>query len=329
MALTSADQATLDGILELISRRVELYQTGVQTTVQWKSQSGWSNAITKLDFVSKVGALPSVFSHEYGDFVIFRRLLGYIEVGNLVKRLLVENMLEIGQGKEPIPLQTQGRFGLDGKSRWPRSEWSEGPADVFSVHPNYQSFPDGPLIALDAPYYPSLRQVLFDFFGIVTQGWMQYLQGRVAIVVPDFRARIGKLFIALTHLRVDLECSFLQPVDLVVKVYAEGRNGRLVQQTIKPEEAFVQLDLTDWPSMVSVALLCAGTGETLDEKVYREGVSWRDPNVVVESPGPEIEQLILTGESETVEFSIRIDHRSCENGRCLRQYKVRHNCLWC
>jgi len=44
------------------------------------------------------------------------------------------------------------------------------------------------------------------------------------------------------------------------------------------------------------------TGDVLDEKVFREGVSWREPNVVVEPLAPEIEQLLLTGEGETVEF---------------------------
>jgi hypothetical protein len=172
----------------------------------------------------------------------------------------------------------------------------------------YQAFPpDGPLIALDAPYYPSLKEVLLDYFGIGTESWMQYLQGQVAIVVPDFRARIAKLLVALTYVRADFDCLFLKPTELVVKLYADSRNGRLVQKTIKTEEPFVQVDLTDGPSFVSVALLCAETGETLDQKGFREGVSWREPNVIVEAPVPELEQILLTGESETVEFREKLD----------------------
>src|SRR5260370_26134738 len=60
-----------------------------------------------------------------------------------------------------------------------------------------------------------------------------------------------------------------------------------------------------------MALICASTGDVLDEKVFREGVSWREPNVVVVEPlVPEIEQLLLTGEGETVEFKEKLDTNS-------------------
>jgi ATP-dependent DNA helicase RecG len=69
----------------------------------------------------------------------------------------------------------------------------------------------------------------------------------------------------------------------------------------------VQLDLSDKPSFACVALVCEATGETLHEKIFREGVSWREPDVVVEAVEPEIEQLLLTGESETVELREKLD----------------------
>src|SRR5208282_441879 len=202
-------------------------------------------------------------------------------------------------------------FYLGSDSRQQHSEWSRWPADVFIVQPGIgasQGFPpDKPLIALDAPYYPSLSRVLLDFFAIRNDGWSQYLQGQIAIVLPDFRARIAKLLIGLTHLRADFECKFLQPSDLVVKVYAENRIGRLIQETIRAENSFVQFDLTDRASLASVALICAATAEVLDEKVFQEGVQWRHPNVVVEPVGPEIEQILLMGEGETVEFREKLD----------------------
>jgi hypothetical protein len=100
---------------------------------------------------------------------------------------------------------------------------------------------------------------------------------------------------------------FLRPGDLVVKLYAEGANGRLVQETIKTENSFVEVPVADKPSFVSVAIVSAETGEALDERAFREGVNWRQPNVVVEPALPELEQLLLTGESETVEFREKLD----------------------
>jgi len=52
MAPTTSEE-TLDRVLELISRRTDTYQTGVQITVCWNSDSGWLNSITKLEFVRK------------------------------------------------------------------------------------------------------------------------------------------------------------------------------------------------------------------------------------------------------------------------------------
>ncbi len=130
------------------------------------------------------------------------------------------------------------------------------------------------------------------------------------IVLPDFRARISKLTVALTYVRADLECIFLQPSDLIMKAYAESRVGRLAQETINLQGPFVQLDLPDRASFVGMVLMCPSTGDVLDEKVFREGVSWREPNVVVEPLAPEIEQLLLTGEGETVEFKEKLDANS-------------------
>lgn len=67
------------------------------------------------------------------------------------------------------------------------------------------------------------------------------------------------------------------------------------------------INLTDTPSLVSLALVSKVTAETLHEKTFRAGVSWREPDVVVENSQPEIEQFLLTGESGTVEFKEKLD----------------------
>jgi hypothetical protein len=304
---TPAEVTALNCALELLSQRAQSYETGVQTTVCWKTGTGWVNLLTKLDFVRKGEALPAAFAHEYREIVIVRRLLSDGEVAELVKHLVSENLLETGHRIGSLTVQV--RFPIGGRTRWSHSEWSQWPTDVFMLEPpsGQSSAPDGPLIALDAPYYPSFDQVLSDFFAIRVQGYLNYFRGQVVVVLPDFRARISRLTIALAHLRADIECGTLQPTDLVVKVYAEGQIGRLVQETIYPKTRFVRLDLKDKPSFACVAVVCKATGETLHEKIFKEGVSWREPDVIVEAVEPEIEHLLLTGESETVELREKLD----------------------
>src|SRR5260370_18940755 len=309
----ATSEERLERVLELISKRTDTYQTGVQTTVCWNSDSGWLNSITKLEFIRKNEKAPAEIVNKYQNVHIIRRLLTPVEVGALLKKLVENHSLEMGADAEALP--HDARFSIGGRTRHPHSEWSKWPADIFDIQPSNSAGntwqPDQALIALNAPYYPSLEYVLSDLFGIRVQGWTNYLRGQVMVVLPDFRARISKLTVALTYVRADLECPFLQPTDLIMKTYAESRNVRLMQETTRLQKSFVQFDLPDRASFVSMALICASTGDVLDEKVFREGVPYRDPNVVVVEPlTPEIEQLLLTGEGETVEFKEKLDSNS-------------------
>jgi hypothetical protein len=304
----TTNEGTLERVLELISRRTDTYQTGMQTTVCWNSDAGWLNSITKLEFIRKDEKPPAELTSKYQSVQIIRRLLTPNEVSALLKQLAEKRSLEIGADIKELP--HDGRFSIGSKTRHPHSEWSQWPADIFDIQSNSATGqtwpPDQALIALNAPYYPSLEYVVSDLFGIRVQGWTNYLRGQVMVVLPDFRARIAKLTVALTYVRADLECVFLKPSDLVMKTYGESRTGRLVQETTRLHESFVQFDLLDRASFVSMALMCASTGDVLDEKVFREGVSWREPNVFVEPLAPEIEQFLLTGEGETVEFKVKL-----------------------
>jgi len=303
-------EETLERVLELISRRTDTYQTGVQTTVCWNSDSGWLNSITKLEFIRKDEKPPEELTNKYQSIQIFRRYLTPNKVGTFLKKLVEKHSLEIGADTKE--LSYDARFSIGGRTRHPHSEWSQWPADIFEIQPSNSGWPpDQALIAVNAPYYPSLEYVLADLFGIRVQSWTNYLRGQVLVVLPDFRARISKLTVALTYVRADLDCPFLQPTELIMKTYAESRTGRLMQETTRLQEPFVQFDLPDRASFVSMALMCASTGDVVDEKVFREGVPWREPNVVVEEPlATEIEQLLLTGEGETVEFKEKLDTNS-------------------
>ncbi len=306
----TTSEATLARVLELIERRTDTYESGVQTSVCWRSDSGWRNSVTKLEFTRKGEKSLAELSHEYPNISIVRRLLPQKAVAGFLTDLVEKRTLKL-DAKE---LSYEGAFSIGSKARQPHSEWSQWPADIFVIEQNTAAGqnwpPDQPLIDLNAPYYPSLGHVLSDLFGIRVQGWTNYLRGQVAVVLPDFRARISKLTVALTYVRADLECIFSQPSQLVIKAYAENRNGQLAQESIQLHEPTLQLDLPDRPSLVSIALLSASTGDVLDEKVFQEGASWRQPNVVVEPVAPEVEQLLLTGEGETVEFKEKLDANS-------------------
>lgn len=300
-------RSELNTILNFIAHRRSQYETGVQTTVYGKAGLTRQHLLTKVELVGKGETQPDAVTHEYPEIVISRRSLSSVELTNLVTRLVIENELEIAGDTTTLTLQW--RLSGAGRTRRNHSEWSRWPAEVFEFEPvNAQNFPGNtPLIALEAPYYPSLDQVLADFFHIRSQGWTNYLRGQVAVVIPDFRARIAKFTIAPTCLRADLECRFCEVTDLVAKVYAGNYGGRLLQETVPLTKPHLELELQHLATFACLALMCRTTKDVLDERVFKDGVSWREPGVIIEMPEQEIEQLLLSGESETVEFREKLD----------------------
>jgi hypothetical protein len=305
MPISEQEKATLNRILQLIPQRGGLfYETGVQTTVLARTPSGWRNLLTKFDFVCKGKPRPHEVSYEYEHVAIIRRLLSHAQVASVLEKLSKEDLLETGGPYGTVRLQSRLREGENTRS-YPR-EWTEWPSDIFTLEARtdeYGGWPrNEPLIATDLPYFPTLEHVLWQFFGFRQISWMDYFRGQVVFVLPDFRARISKLTIALGYLRADFECVFLRPDELVAKVHAENASRLLAQETVHLSEPGLQVDLDDRPTFASVALVSKPTGETLHLKSFQEGRGWQDPAVILETSQQEIEQMLLIGESETLEF---------------------------
>jgi len=303
MPITDQEKLVLSRMLQLIAERgSHFYETGLQTTVLSQAPSGWRNLLTKFDFVCKGMPRPGELRYEYPEVAIIRRLLSHAEVAALLEKLSNEDILETGGPRGGVPFQPRLLVGQ--KSWWSTREWTDWPADIFTIElqigigqPSYD-----PLVAADLPYFPRLEHVLWQIFGLRNPNWTNYFRGLVVVVLPDFRAKISKLTIALGYLKVDFESVFLQPEDLVAKVYAENSSRLLAQETVNPDKFSLQVDLEDRPTFASVALVSKPAGETLHIKSFEEGRGWQDPDVIFETSQQEIEQMLLVGENETLEF---------------------------
>ena len=309
MPPTEDDVSALNRISQVLSEREDHYDGGIQTTVLSKEPTGWKNLLSTLHFPRKGQAQPSPAHFEYGDSAIIRRQVPTGDVGTILKKLLHEGVLDAGKTDRQV--ESPVTFVKGAKDATPRSEWSKWPADVFTLEPIGQPFGSSPshksFVALDAPYYPSLKYVLLTLFGFTGPNWLGYFRGQVVIVLPDFRARISKLTVGLGFMKVDMEFSFLNPPECVAKVYAENFSGPLAQETIQVRDQTLQIDLNDKPTFASVVLILKATGEALDEKTFEEGARWQEPEVHVETSEQEIEQMLLVGEGDTIEFREKLN----------------------
>lgn len=301
MPVREHDRKTLNRIQQIVSSRSHTYETAVQTTVLGKLDAGWRNLLTLFTFVPKGAVAPHRLEHKYGQVTVVRRLLSSSEMSALSEKLLDQSLLETGT--EPERVERPGGFSLPDNSRTYPREWSQWPGDIFIHEPaDHIWAPQDPLTAVDHPYYPSLGHLLQFLLGIRSVSWMDYFKGRVIFVIPDFRARISKLVIGRNFLRAELDCPFAQLSQLVAKVYAENSALSLAQETVLLTEPSFELRLDDKASLVSVALLFKATGELLHEKSFDEGRGWRDRDVFIAISEQDIEQMLLTGENETIEF---------------------------
>jgi hypothetical protein len=313
MSLSEQEKPVLNRMLNLIAERgAQFYETGVQTTVLSRAASGWRNLLTKFDFVCKGKPRSHEVSYEYEHAAIIRRLLSHAQVACVVEKLSKEDLLETGGPYGTIHLQSRLREGEN--TRFYAREWTEWPSDIFTLEPRTDEYrssaPNEPLIATDLPYFPTMEHVLWHFFGFRARSWNDYFGGKVLFVLPDFRARISKLTIALGYLKAEFDCVFLTPGELVAKIHAENASQLLSQETVHLSQPALQVDLDDRPTFVSVALVSKPTGETLHVKSFQEGRVWQDPDVILETSQQEIEQMLLVGESETLEFREKVQKES-------------------
>jgi hypothetical protein len=307
MPISDQEKAALGRMLEIIEQRgSRFYEIGLQTTVLSREPSGWRNLLSKLDFVCKGMPYPNELRYEYREAAIIRRLLSHDEVAAVLERLANQGSLETGGACGGVPFQP--RLPVGQKSWWATREWTDWPAEIFTIELQIgvgQPSCD-PLVAADLPYFPSLEHVLWQIFGLRSPNWINYFRGVVVVVLPDYRARISRLTVALGCLKVDLESVFLRPDDLLAKVYAENSARVLTQRTINPDRFTFQVDVDDRPTFASVALVSKLSGETLHIKSFQEGRGWQDPDVIFETSQQEIEQMLLVGENETLEFKERV-----------------------
>jgi len=305
MPISEQEKAVLNRMLQLIEERgSQFYEIGVQTTVLSRGAHGWRNLLTKFDFVRRGESRPDQLSYQYEEAAIIRRLLPHAEAAIVLEKLSSEGVLETGSPLGEVPFQWALSVGTP--TRYFTSAWSGWPSDIFTIGLLSGVPRQGALVAASPPYFPTLEQVLWQFFGFRDPNYMDHFRGAVQVVLPDFRARISKLTIALGYLKVDIENIFLRPDELVAQVYADNAGRLLAQKTVDPVEPSLKVDLDDRPSFVSVALVDKPTGETLQIKSFQAGRGSLESDVIFETSLQEIEQMLLDGENEVLEFKERV-----------------------
>lgn len=311
--IPDSDKRIFNRLLDLITvKNAAMYSTASVSAAICNSDAGQHNLLTKIEFLSSLRKAPEPARLFYRDVIFVRAVVQVDYAIMAIKQLVYEGLLRIPDF-DNIPLEgnlNQPQGDLD-RAWLYRSEWSQWPAAIFRFESTdmHRMIPvSEPLVALNAPYYRDLTHFLRDQFGVKSSNAYSYFNGGVTVIVPNFRARISKLTIGSGYIKAEIESEFPESKGLVAKVYAENEQKILFQGDVPLEETSINQTLTDQPTFASVVILSKSTGEPLDTKSFQSNSSWQDPTVKFEAPELEIEQLLLTGESETIEFRQSIDN---------------------
>jgi hypothetical protein len=316
------DNRVLQKMAALLTERAQCYEVGFQTSALCEKDGQWRNLVTHISFIQKGRLPPESITHEYPGVIVARRLIRPDEGVAVLRGLVEESKLATGTRLESVPLEGHFQSGTGSRNRYAWREWTDWPSEVFRLEPAAEEFRVrdghalGPLAAPDAPFYPRPELILRDVFGnkSTLNGWPSGLEGTVVLTLPDFRARIVKLVLTMDCLRIELEHPYLDAADIVLKVYAEGVAGLLAQKSIGEPHGIERMELPGKCVRASVAILCRSSGEMLDDKHFQDGAPWTEEGIVLETVKSEIEQMLVAGEGETLEFKERLDSDSVKEG---------------
>ena len=162
----------------------------------------------------------------------------------------------------------------------------------------------GPVYSVDFPIYPRTAEAIYDFAGLRAPEHVE-IGGEFWVLLPDFRARIRK--VRLSSSRVSVEYDYDKNIgdQLVGKLYVNC--GQTAHKDFSLTENPVELDVSGFPDRLVVALM-SREGEVIDDRNYFAGSSWKD-GVEFELSPTDLEQIVLAGESELLEFKREIPKR--------------------
>ncbi len=302
----SADPEWLRHLRDVVATRGDSYAGCVRTSVCRRENSQLSNLLTKFEFCPPLPESCPSWVSDYGQVTVARGFCS-VECGMAsIQRLAATSGAE--QGAAPCALLSNiafaPAFAPFAKTRWSHSEWTDWPADITTLFPTSSApwLPNESLVAIDAPYFTSFEQLLSEYFTIRRTQWENQFNGQVVIVLPDFRARITGLRVFGRSFRAEIEPGTSPCTELLLKAVAESDRGQIEHVSVNVSCPVVERELTRDPSFLSVALISWRTGDLIQEKAFRAGALDVDPGVEYDPGLPEIEQLCLTGEGETIEF---------------------------
>jgi len=274
----------------------------------FRQNEEWKNCFSMLTFVQeKVEETKLV----YGDFVLERKFLTLNDGLAIINNVFDNELLEIPEyGDFGRVTLRSGRVEFIPSKRQYYYLYPEWPTKyiTFQVGDTRRvNLPGDALLKKSIPLYPNGVEALRDFFKLNIRDRFSFgEQGTFAIIVPDYRARIKELRIALTNIKVVVEAPHISKDKLAIKIFSRSGSESTQSPDLFLEDETVEFDLEFQPDEVLAYLFSIEDDSKIDFKEY---MKWRmrEEGVTFERPEEEIRDLIRGGEGQRIEFKVDLE----------------------
>lgn len=320
-------KGSLRELFELWDLRSESYGEVVFGSAVIKENGNWRNLFTYFLPLHAGEVRESKTSAEYNDFRVLAGRCSLGDAKEVFAKVVESNELSV-PGVPVVPLEASL---YPGSSRFCTSHGSWFPVRYpcveyhWSIASEFQGdLPQRTICSVNHPIYPGGREAIEDLLH-VQLGGRSGRCGELIALAPDYRGRLREVRLSAGGVEVQIDCPpGADRSDLLGKVYFEAPSGKRRQQRLMFTDGRAAFEAETFPRTLIAVLLSGSTGDLIDENGFLAGYHYAASGVVVETTAQSIENLILGGESETVEFKRELPKRGEELAVSISSFLNRH-----
>lgn len=299
----SHHQKMIEKMISTIKARRGSYGSVLVISAIVKQDEIWKNSVTKILPLHKSDSYTLRDKLDYGDFVLFEELISLNKLIEIIKKLPEKGTAKVMLGEYEV--QVSGDYLQDGHKYDSGDDYLN--VGWFFERYHYRSStriqPNEPIVSKDLPLFPDLADAVDQYIGIDLRRYSE--AHGILVCLPRYGARIEEVNIGSNEIRLKVQPRETSLENLVGKLYCES--GKEVKHAdIEFEDDRGTALIGFMPDKMYVMLVSKTDNKVVDSRRYYS--SWESPpkGVAIDVPEYEIKELILRGETETVEFKEKI-----------------------
>jgi len=309
MSPDSTTLERLDKMLELINTRKEHYKkVMIGLSFEKKEDDTLKPCYIYFEYLYDMKTNEDkneVFN--YDNFIIIKRYESVANSIDIINNIFRNETIQLAELKNiNVNIETKIQTEIDVYSAsqygYKKCDW---PYRYFSADYTSQSqgrIPSDLKTNLDFPIYPNGEEALLDIFKLgFPEGW-SVVSNRVEIVIPDYRARINRLILSGSNIKIDIEYLSSKSDEIITKFFCRAESKILTSDNIPVIENSSSYSIDENPTKIEVQIFDTITNEMIDKRSFDYQYPGTYSGVIFEDQEMQILEMIDNGETIRTEF---------------------------